>query len=216
LKILVACEESQAVTTELRKLGHEAWSCDIEPCSGGHPEWHLRQDVIPLLSERWDMIIAHPPCTYLSNAANRAYSLRMNPPEKVEERLKKREQAIAFFMEFANADCPKIAIENPLGCIGKYWRKADQMIQPYQFGDNAQKRTCLWLKGLPKLKPTLILPKPDPLYICQGEKSKGKPISWNDGMKGVGGGQKGRSRARSKTFPGIARAMAFQWTRGGE
>lgn len=211
MKILVACEESQRVTIELRKLGHEAYSCDIEPCSGGHPEWHLQQDVRPLLKDSWDMIIAHPPCTYLTLAGNRAYSLRMNSPEKVESRLQKREEAVEFFMQIANADCPKIAIENPLGCMGKRWRKADQIIQPYQFGDNAQKRTCLWLKGLQPLTPTLMLPKPEPLYVCQGEKCRGKPISWSEGMKGVKGGQKERAKARSKTFPGIAKAMAYQW-----
>ena len=231
MKILVACEESQAVTIELRRLGHEAYSCDIEPCSGGHPEWHIQGDVRPLLNPRsymfccaetqdgrdiwlpdkWDMIIAFPPCTYLTSAGTRHYSLRMNPPEKVEARKKEREKAVEFFMLFANADCDKIAIENPVGYMNTHWRKPDQIIHPYYFGDNAKKRTCLWLKGLPELKPTDILPEPEPMYICEGEKCKGKPIGWCEGMKGITGGQKERAKARSKTFPGIAKAMAEQW-----
>ena len=211
MKILVACEESQAVTIELRKLGHEAYSCDIEPCSGGHPEWHLQQDVIPLLKEKWDMIIAFPPCTYLTSAGTRHYSLRMNPPEKVAARILERNKAVEFFMMFANAECPRIAIENPVGYMNTHWRKPNQIIHPYYFGDSAEKRTCLWLKGLPELSPTELLPKPEPMYICQGEKCKGKAIGWCEGMRNIKGGQKERAKARSKTFPGIARAMAEQW-----
>ena len=213
MKILVACEESQAVTIELRKLGHEAYSCDIEPCSGGHPEWHIQDDVIPLLKERWDMIIAFPPCTYLTNAGTRHFSRRINPDWKVDAREKLREEAFEFFMLFANADCEKIAIENPVGYVNSHYRKPNQIIHPYYFGDNAKKRTCLWLKGLPELKPTNMLPEPEPLYICEGELSKGKPIGWCEGIKGTTGGQKGRAKARSKTFPGIAKAMAEQWTK---
>lgn len=174
----MACEESQAVTIELRRLGHEAYSCDIEPCSGGHPEWHLQQDVIPLLKEKWDMIIAFPPCTYLTSAGTRHYSLKMNSQEKVEARTKERDKAVEFFMIFANADCPRIAIENPVGHMNTHWKKPNQIIHPYWFGDNAEKRTCLWLKGLPELQPTNMLPKPEPMYICQGEKRKGKSIGW--------------------------------------
>jgi hypothetical protein len=227
VKILVACEESQAVTTELRQLGHEAYSCDIIECSGGHPEWHIQQDVIPLLDgfisfhtidgkrhecgQKWDMIIAFPPCTYLTSAGIRHYSLRMNPVEKVEARIKEREKAVEFFMAFANADCPKIAIENPVGYMNTHYRKPNQIIHPYWFGDSAEKRTCLWLKGLPELIPTEMLPKPEPMYICQGEKCKGKSIGWCEGMRGIKGGQAERAKARSKTFPGIARAMAEQW-----
>ena len=207
----MACEESQAVTIELRRLGHEAYSCDIEPCSGGHPEWHLQQDVIPLLKEKWDMIIAFPPCTYLTSAGTRHYSLKMNSQEKVEARTKERDKAVEFFMIFANADCPRIAIENPVGHMNTHWKKPNQIIHPYWFGDNAEKRTCLWLKGLPELQPTNMLPKPEPMYICQGEKRKGKSIGWCEGMRGIKGGQKERAKARSKTFPGIARAMAEQW-----
>lgn len=227
MKILVACEESQAVANELRRLGHEAFSCDTELPSGGHPEWHIRQDVIPLLNGncefftsdyvirairgRWDMIIAFPPCTYLTSAGTRHYSLRMNPAEKVEARIFLRERAVEFFMAFANADCDKIAIENPVGYMNTHWRKPNQIIHPYYFGDNAKKRTCLWLKGLPELKPTNMLPEPEPMYVCEGEKCKGKAIGWCEGMRGIKGGQKERAKARSKTFPGIAKAMAEQW-----
>jgi len=227
MKILVACEESQSVTIELRKLGHEAYSCDIMECSGGHPEWHIKGDVVRLLNgfcefttmdgikhfikEKWGMIIAFPPCIYLTNAGTRHYSLKCNPVEKVEARKLKRIEAFNFFMLFANADCDRIAIENPVGWVNSQWRKPDQIIHPYYFGDDFKKRTCLWLKGLPKLLDTNRLPEPEPKYICQGEKSKGKKIGWCEGIKGTTGGQAGRSKARSKTFPGIAKAMAEQW-----
>lgn len=230
MKILVACEESQAVTKELRALGHEAYSCDIMECSGGHPEWHIQSDVTILLNgfctfitddgkfhkvyKKWDTIIAFPPCIYLTNAGTRHYSLKCNPVEKVEARKIKRKQAFDFVMMIANADCDKIAIENPVGWLNSQWRKPDQIIHPYYFGDSVSKRTCIWLKGLPKLVDTNRLPKPEPMYICQGKKSKGKPIGWCEGIKGTSGGQKGRSKARSKTFPGIAKAMAEQWTKG--
>ena len=210
MKILIACEESQAVTKEFRRLGHEAYSCDLYPCSGAHPEWHLQQDVVPLLKNNWDMIIAFPPCTYLTNAGTRHYSLRMNPEWKVREREKQRQLASEFFMLFVHANCAKIAIENPVGYMNKIYRKPDQIIHPYYFGDNAKKRTCLWLKGLPILKPTAMLPEPPPMYICQGKKSYGKKIGWCESLS-VPGGQEERAKARSKTFPGIARAMADQW-----
>ena len=224
----MACEESQRVCIEFRKLGHEAYSCDIEDCSGGHPEWHIKQDVIPLLggkcvfttcdgceheiSGKWDLILAFPPCTYLTSAGTRHYSLRCNPPEKVEARIKERESAVQFFMSFTNADCQRIAIENPVGYMNTHWRKPDQIIHPYYFGDNFKKRTCLWLKGLPKLEPTDMLPEPEPMYICQGKKCNGKKIGWCEGMRGIKGGQKERAKARSKTFPGIAKAMAEQFS----
>ena len=157
------------------------------------------------------MIIAFPPCIYLTNVATRHYSLKCNPVEKVEARKLKRIEAAKFFMLFANTDCDKIAIENPVGWMNSHYRKPDQIIHPYYFGDNAKKRTCLWLKGLPKLIHTDMLPEPEPMYICQGEKSKGKKIGWCEGMRNIKGGQEARSKARSKTFPGIARAMAEQW-----
>lgn len=230
MKVLVACEESQAVTIELRKLGHEAYSCDIIECSGGHPEWHIMDDVLPLLNGnydfqtmdaewhsivgKWDMIIAFPPCTYLTSAGTRHYSTRVNPIEKVQARIKERDFAEWFFMQFVNADCDKIAIENPVGYMNTHYRKPDQIIHPYYFGEPVQKRTCLWLKGLNKLEYTNVLPIPEPMYICQGEKCKGKKINWCEAMKtGKGKGtQEERAKARSKTFPGIAKAMAEQWT----
>lgn len=211
MKVLVACEESQAVTKEFRKKGHEAYSCDILECSGGHPEWHLQQDVTGLLKEQWDMIIAFPTCTYLTNAGTRHFSRRINPEEKVLAREKKREEAKDFFMLFVNAECERIAIENPVGYMNSQYRKPDQIIHPYYFGDDAKKRTCLWLKGLPLLKDTNRIPEPEPMYICQGEKTKGKKIGWCEGMRNIKGGQFERAKARSKTFPGIAKAMAEQW-----
>lgn len=229
MRILVACEESQSVTIELRKLGHEAYSCDVMDCSGGHPEWHIKGDVLPLLKaghhvlnlengqtkfldyNRWDMIIAFPPCIYLTNAGTRHYSLKCNPVEKVEARKLKRVEAFNFVMKIANADCEKIAIENPVGWLNSQWKKPNQIIHPYYFGDPVSKRTCLWLKGLKELESTNMLSKPEPIYICKGEKSKGKKIGWCEGIKGTTGGQAGRSKARSKTFPGIAKAMAKQW-----
>jgi len=227
MKVLIGCEESQAVCKKFRKLGHEAYSCDLYECSGGHPEWHINSDVTKLLNGfcefktqngdkhligvNWDMIIAFPTCTYLTNAGTRHYSRRINSEEKVLAREAKRRDAFVFFMLFANADCDKIAIENPVGWVNSQWRKPDQIIHPYYFGDNFKKRTCLWLKGLPKLVDTNRLPEPEPMYICQGELSKGKKIGWCEGIKGVKGGQEGRAKARSKTFPGIAVAMAEQW-----
>jgi len=212
-KVLIACEESQAVTKEMRALGVEAYSCDIEPSSGGHPEWHIQDDVTPLLGQDWDMIIAFPPCTYLTHAGTRHFSLKMNTKEKVDARVAMREEAAKFFMLFANAKCQRIAIENPVGYMNSAFRKPDQIIHPYYFGEPVQKRTCLWLKGLPLLVPSEVLPKPEPVYICQGDKCKGKRINWCEALKtGPGkGSQKERAKARSKTFPGIAKAMAEQW-----
>lgn len=234
MKVLIACEESQAVCIEFRKLGHEAYSCDIQECSGGHLEWHIIQDVLPLINGnckfatcdgvthkidgKWDLLIAHPPCTYLTCAGTRHYSLRMNPPEKVAARIKERDKAEQFFLSLANADCDKIVVENPVGYMNTHYRKPDQSIHPYYFAESKedkenyyQKKTCLWTKGLTLLKKTSSLEKPDPLYICQGEKCKGKAIGWCEGITGTHGGRSGRAKARSKTFPGIARAMAEQW-----
>ena len=149
MRILVACEESQAVTTELRRLGHEAYSCDLQECSGGHPEWHLQVDALELLKMRWDMILAFPPCTDLAVSGAKWFA---------EKRADGRQQrSMDFFMRFANADCERIAIENPVGIMSSHWRKPDQIIQPWQFGHGETKATCLWLKGLPKLTPTEIV-----------------------------------------------------------
>ena len=217
-KVLVACEESQRVTLAFRELGHEAYSCDLQEPSGGHPEWHIMQDVIPLLnrnckfktmdgnehiiSEKWDMIIAHPPCTYLTLAGNKWYKPEFT--ERFPNRLIQRQQAINFFMKFVNADCERIAIENPVGIMSSVYRKPDQYIEPYQFGDHEKKKTGLWLKGLTKLEPTNIV---EPVIIhC---KSGAKEPRWH--METMKLPPEERSKARSKTFPGIAKAMAEQW-----
>lgn len=204
MKVLVACEESQAVTIELRKLGHEAYSCDTEPCSGGHEEWHLQQDVLPLLKEQWDMIIAFPPCTYLTNAGARWLHAG---GELNSERFNKGLQAREFFMQLYNADCPKIAIENPVASSVYGLPECNQIIQPFQFGHQATKKTCLWLKGLPLLKPTKIVDRP--VYRAFKQKNgKTRRTCWVMEQKGG----KDRAKERSKTFPGIAKAMAEQWT----
>lgn len=204
MKILVACEESQAVCKEFRKLGHEAYSCDILPCSGGHPEWHLQQDVLPLLKEKWDMIIAFPPCTYLTVTGNRWFNIDRYG-EKAIQRHKDRKEAIDFFMAFANADCERIAIENPVGIMSSEWRKPNQIINPWQFGDAFEKKTCLWLKGLPELKPTNIVEIPPRKKFDSG---KSMP-SWYAELWHLP--KEERAKLRSKTFPGIAKAMAEQW-----
>ena len=204
MKILVACEESQAVTIELRKLGHEAYSCDIVECSGGHPEWHMMRDVEPLLKEKWDMIIAFPPCTHLCVSGARHFAKKIADG--------RQQQGIDFFMLFANADCEKIAIENPIGIMSSKWKKPSQIIQPWQYGDKAQKTTCLWIKGLPNLVPTNIVEKGE-FYISPSGK---KMPSWCCDPVGENGKKLGYNTAeikklRSKTFHGIAKAMAEQW-----
>lgn len=184
MKILVACEESQAVTIEMRRLGHEAYSCDIEPCSGGHPEWHLQVDALELLKMKWDMILAFPPCTHLAVSGARYFEQKRKDG--------RQQAAIDFFMRFANADCPKIAIENPVGIMSTVWKKPDQIIQPWQFGHGETKKTCLWLKGLPPLIPT---------EIVEGREQRIWKMPPSED----------RAKNRAKTFPGIARAMAEQW-----
>jgi hypothetical protein len=197
VKILVACEESQAVTIELRKLGHKAFSCDLESSSGGHPEWHFKQDVVPLLDEDWDMIIAFPPCTHLSTSGAAWFEQKRKDG--------RQQQGIDFFMLFANNKCDKIAIENPVGIMSTVWRKPDQIIQPYEFGDPFSKKTCLWLKNLPLLVPTNIV-EPEERVIFKSGKSMPK---WYAEARSLP--PKERARVRSKTFPGIARAMATTW-----
>ena len=205
MKILVACEESQAVTIELRKLGHEAYSCDIIECSGGHPEWHLQQDVIPLLKQKWDMIIAFPPCTYLTVTGNRWFNIEKYG-EKAIQRYKDRDFAINFFKMFADADCERIAIENPVGIMSTELRKPSQIIQPWQFGDSFEKTTCLWIKGLPNLIPTNIVEVPPRKQFDSG---KSMPTWYAEAWHLP---KEERAKLRSKTFPGIAKAMAEQWT----
>ncbi len=239
MNILVACEESQAVTKEFRKLGHEAYSCDIIECSGGHPEWHIMQDVLPLLNphnvplwgnnttirgidfktcdgkehfiyNKWDMIIAFPPCTHLAVSGARHF-------EKKRADGRQRE-GIEFFCQFLNADCDKIAIENPVGIISgdyiqkhfpdlaeKYGlpRKPSQKIQPYEYGHPYIKTTCLWIKGLPNLIPTNILTKPEGGWVNQKYTADGRYGGFASNFSG--------STRRSKTFEGVAQAMSEQW-----
>ena len=204
MRVLVACEESQEVCKAFRELGHEAYSCDIQDCSGAHPEWHLKQDVIPLLNQDWDLIIAHPPCTFLTVTGNRWFDVERYG-DKAIQRQKDREEAVAFFMQFVNAKCEKIAIENPIGHMSTAYKKPSQIIHPYMFGDPARKATCLWLKGLPKLTPTNIV---EPIIIHY-QNGKGTDNPWH--METMKLPPKERSKARSKTFPGIAKAMAEQW-----
>ena len=220
MKVLVACEESQRVTIEMRKFGNEAYSCDLLDCSGGHPEWHIKKDVTLLLngncifntvdgaeheiSGKWDMIIAFPPCTYLTVTGNRWYNYKKYGNKAI-QRMLDRNDAIKFFMIIANADCDKIAIENPVGIMSTKWRKPDQIIQPYQFGDAYEKRTCLWLKGLPNLIPTKIVDIPDRIQFKSGKTMAKWYVEAGNLTK------EQRALVRSKTFPGIAKAMAEQW-----
>lgn len=204
MKILIACEESQEVCKAFRALGHEAYSCDILPSSGGHPEWHIQGDVLEQLDRGWDMMIAHPPCTYLTVTGNRWFSVEKYG-EKAVQRARDREEAVKFFMTLANAPIEKICIENPVGTISTRWRKADQVIQPYQFGHKSRKTTCLWLKNLPKLIHTDVV-EPELIYYKDGSSFS------KDYVVGVKRSKAGESSvARSKTFPGIAKAMAEQW-----
>ena len=237
MNVLVACEESQRVCTAFREKGHNAFSCDILPCSGGHPEWHIQGDVLEILNskdhpqaagtwhggyeiysvsgimfatcdrkahwvEKWDLIIAHPPCTYLTLAGNKWFKPEF--ADRFPGRQKQRKEAIDFFMAIANADCDKIAIENPVGVMSSQWRKPDQYIEPYMFGDPEKKKTGLWLKGLPLLNPTNIV---EPVIIhC---KSGANEPRWH--METMHLPKEERSRVRSQTFHGIAKAFADQW-----
>jgi len=193
MKVLVACEESQEVCKAFRAVGHEAYSCDIQDCSGGNPEWHLKESLFDgVLCRYWDMIIAFPPCTDLAVSGAKWFKQKKEDGRQA--------NSIEFFMRIARNKCSKIAIENPIGIMSSVWRKPDQIIQPYWFGHMEQKSTCLWLKGLPKLKPTnnvyaemMKLPKKERerIHYCPPSED--------------------RAKIRSKTFPGIARAMAEQW-----
>lgn len=223
MKCLIACEESQRVCTAFRQVGWDAYSCDIQECSGGHPEWHIMGDVLSIIDGGcftteageghevafWDLIIAHPPCTYLTVAGNRWFNVERYGARAI-ARKTAREEAIKFFMQLTEAECDHVAIENPVGIMSSVYRKPDQIIQPYYFGDRARKGTCLWLKNLPPLVPTNMV---DPGEILPGGYSSGacanyardengKILAWNDPRT---------AKARSKTFPGIAAAMAEQW-----
>lgn len=234
MKILIACEESQRVTSHFRQLGHEAYSCDIVPCSGGHNEWHIMEDVLPLLGGnctfytvdgtmhsvdgKWDMIVAFPPCTHLAVSGAAHFEKKRADG--------RQQEGIEFFMQFINADCDKIAIENPVGIIsGKYiskWFpelqnkygfpiKPTQKIHPWQFGDSAEKTTCLWLKGLPNLVPTNVVSKGEfKEWTSKSGKKKRQPLWFYEALAHSKTPQE-RAYIRSKTFEGIAKAMAEQW-----
>ncbi len=222
--LLVACEESQRVCTAFRERGWNAYSCDLQECSGGHPEWHIQGDVLGLINGNcefetmdgqkhkidgeWDLIIAHPPCTYLTVTGNRWFNVERYGVKAI-EREREREEGAEFFMCFVNAKCDHIAIENPVGCMSTRYRKPNQIIQPYWFGDRAQKKTCLWLKGLPNLEPTNMVDAGEFINgmsvgasACYAVDENGKRLSWSDPRT---------AKARSKTFWGVARAMAEQW-----
>ena len=205
MKILVACEESQAVTKVMRARGHEAFSCDVLPSSGGHPEWHLQEDVIPLLQKDWDMVIAFPPCTHLAVSG---------APHFAKKRADGRQQqGIDFFNIFTNlSHIPKVAIENPIGIMSNIWRKPDQIIQPYMFGDEFSKSTCLWLKGLPLLTPTKMVGKGEfKEWIDKKTGKKKRQALWFYEAFANSKSSAERSTIRSKTFQGIADAMGQQW-----
>lgn len=228
MNVLVACEESQRVCISFREKGHNAFSCDLYECSGGHPEWHINQNVLPLLKPmyyqngdygidfitqngdfhfingKWDLIIAHPPCTYLTVSGNAWFNIDKYG-DKAIQRISDRKNAIEFFMKFVNADCDKIAIENPIGIMSTRYKKPTQIIQPYMFGDATRKATCLWLKGLPELLPTNIV-EPEIYYYKNGNGSSGM---WH--LETLSLPKEERQKARSKTYWGIARAMAQQW-----
>lgn len=200
MKVLIACEESQVVCKAFRAKGHEAFSCDIQDCSGGHPEWHLKQDVFEVIDEGWDLMIAFPPCTHLAVSGAKHFEKKIKDG--------RQQQGIAFFLAFTQTNIQKVYIENPVGIMNKIYRKPDQIIQPYYFGDEAQKTTCLWLKNLAPLQhwaeDSLIGKK---THVGRGEfvvtpSGKKLPKWYSDNKSG---------KIRSKTFPGIAQAMADQW-----
>lgn len=228
MKVLIACEESQEVCKAFREKGHEAFSCDIQECSGGHPEWHIKGNCLPLIRmggvrfqtvdgawheapARWDLIIAHPPCTYLTVSGNRHF-VEDRYGAKANGRYMDRVDAIRFFMEFTWCNAERVAIENPIGIMSGVYRKPDQIIQPYEFGHPYAKSTCLWLKGLPLLKPTEIV-EPERIHsrgksggysgaLLYATDETGRILPYNDPRT---------AKERSKTFPGIAKAMAEQW-----
>lgn len=226
--ILIACEESQEICKAFRVLGHNAFSCDIIEPSGGHPEWHILGDCLPYIngnckfktmdnqeheiSGTWDLLIAHPPCTRLAVSGNRWYNVERYG-DAARQKLKEREEAADFFMKFINADCPHIAVENPIGVMNTRYRKPNQIIQPYWFGHPVSKSTCLWLKNLPLLEPTNMV-EPEKIHSkgasggysgnsWQVYDENGKVLKYNDPRTAA---------ARSKTFPGVAAAIAEQWS----
>ena len=220
MNILIACEESQRICIEFRKLGFNAFSCDIIDCSGGHPEWHIKSDCLPLINTtdfnfitqngdihiiyKWDLIIAHPPCTDLCVSGARWF--------KEKQADGRQQKSIDFFMQFTDLNCDHVAIENPIGIMSTHYRKPDQIIQPYMFGDPVRKTTCLWLKNLPKLLPTDIV---DPKIINDGKTTYSGPAYYatNENGKILAWNNPETAKIRSKTYHGIAKAIADQWGR---
>jgi len=197
MKVLIACEESQEVCKAFRELGHEAYSCDILPCSGGHPEWHFQKDVFEVIEqEHWDLMVAHPPCTHLCVSGARHFK------DKIADG--RQQQGIDFFMKLVNAPIERICIENPICIMSSKYKKPTQIIHPWQFGHEAEKTTCLWLKNLPCLTPTNIVGKGEIVTYKSGKKMS----AWYSNIPA-----KERALIRSKTFPGIAKAMATQWNK---
>lgn len=205
MKVLLACEESQEVCKRFREKGHEAYSCDIQDCSGGHPKWHIKGDVLEVINNGWDLMIAFPPCTYLTVAG-----MRWLKTDKT--RYNKLLEARDFFLKLWAAPIEKIGIENPVGWMNTNWRKPTQIIEPYYFGDNEKKRTCLWLKGLSRLNGLIEVAmnpkkyKPKPYQTIINKKGRTINVYFANRLEDIG-----NSKARSKTFPGIAKAMAEQW-----
>ena len=204
-RILIACEESQAVTKEFRELGFEAFSCDLLDCSGGKPEWHIKDSVFNVLNQNWDLMIAFPPCTDLAVSGARHFERKRLDGSQ--------DKSIQFFMDIINAQIEKIAVENPIGIMSGIYRKPDQIIQPYYFGDKAQKSTCLWLKNLPKLIPTDIVEKGEFFeFVSKKGEKKRMPMWYYKALQEAKTPEQRRT-LRSKTFQGIAKAMAEQWSK---
>jgi hypothetical protein len=233
MNVLVACEESQAVTKELRLLGHNAFSCDLLPCSGGHPEWHFNMDVFKVIEKKggllqngnkikikgeWDLMIAHPPCTFLAVSGARWYYHpddsnlpfdQRRPHPRFPNRALDREEALEFFIKLLESPIERIAVENPVGIVSTRYKKPDQTVHPWMFGDEASKATCLWLKNLPLLTPTNIVGKGERVVLSSG---KSLPKWYSDALT-LSKSDAERRTMRSKTFEGLARAMAEQWTK---
>lgn len=215
-RILIACEESQATTKAFRELGHEAFSCDLLPCSGGHPEWHYQCDIFEVINQGWDLMVAHPPCTFLTASGVQWLSHPddkdllfddRRPHPKYPNRRQNMLDSIEFIKALYDSEIKHIAIENPIGLLSSRWRKPNQIIQPYMFGDEATKTTCLWLKNLPLILPTNIVGKGERTVFASG---KSHPKWYADALA-LAKTKQERQTLRSKTFPGMAKAFAEQW-----
>jgi len=216
MRVLIACEESQTVCKSFRDLGIEAYSCDILPCSGGHPEWHYQDDVFNVIGLGWDLMIAHPPCTMIAGSSVQWLSHpedkllpfdERRPHPKYPNRRKDMEDSVEFVKSLYDSNIDRVCIENPVGLLSSRWRKSDQIVQPYHFGDEATKTTCLWLKNLPLLKHTNVVGKGDRVVFSSG---KSHPKWYADALAKAKTKEE-RQTLRSKTFKGIADAMANQW-----